>query len=111
MAIAETAVVTPRGFQLRVVPANQAAFTLSRDVAGVGAAGDRVQRLLLNVTTPSAASVTLVDNYTDYPILVAGPNVLPGPMIVELGVYSKTGAWVIRTGAGVSTTVVGEFSP
>lgn len=111
MPIQEPAVSTQRGFQLKAVPANQQAFILTRVPGGAGAAGDRVQRLILNIGTPSASSVTLVDSFNEFPIVVAGPNVIPGPMIVELGVYSVVGPWAVRTGAGVTATVVGEFSP
>lgn len=111
MAIGEVAVSTQRGFFLRTVPGSQQAYILSRAVGGSGAAGDRVQRLILNITNPNAAGVTLVDSANEFPIVTPGPNVALGPMIVELGVYSQFGPWALRTGGGVTATVVGEFSP
>ena len=111
MPISEVAVSTQRGFFLKAVPAGQQAFILSRGIGGVGASGDRVQRLLVNVTTANAATITMLDGFNTFPILVAGPNVPPGPQIIELGVYSQNGAWSIQTGNGVTLTAVGEFSP
>ncbi len=76
----------------------------------VGAQGDYVERLIIVPATTGPGVVTLLDGSTSIPIMVTGGTTTLVPIVVELGMYSVTGAWKITTGANVSVIAVGTFT-
>lgn len=76
----------------------------------VGAQGDYVERLIIVPATTGPGVVTLIDGSTSIPIMVTGGTTTLVPIVVELGMYSQTGAWKITTGANVSVIAVGTFT-
>lgn len=76
----------------------------------VGAQGDYVERLIIVPATTGPGVVTLIDGSTSIPIMVTGGTTTLVPIVVELGMYSVTGAWKITTGANVSVIAVGTFT-
>lgn len=75
----------------------------------VGAQGDFIQRLIIRPATTSPGLVTIIDGSTSIPIMVAGTTTI-APIVVELGMYSVSGAWSVTTGTNVSVIAVGTFT-
>lgn len=75
-----------------------------------GAVGDYVERLIIVPATTGPGLVTLIDGSTSIPIMVTGGTTTLVPFVVELGLYSLTGAWSITTGSNVSVIAVGRFT-
>jgi hypothetical protein len=75
----------------------------------VGAVGDVIQRLIIRPATTSPGLVTILDGSTSIPIMVAGTTTI-APIVVELGMYSVSGAWSVTTGTNVSVIAVGTFT-
>lgn len=96
--------VAPIG-QYETVAASQTAQVLGP----VGAKGDVIHRLIIRPATTSPGLVTLLDDSTSIPIMVAGTTTI-APIVVELGMISQSGAWKITTGANVSVIAVGDFT-
>jgi len=76
----------------------------------IGAAGDFIERLIIVPGTTGPGLVTIIDGSTSIPIMVTGGTTTLVPIVVELGVYSVSGAWSITTGANVSVIAVGTFT-
>ena len=75
----------------------------------VGAQGDFIQRLIIRPATTSPGLVMIIDGSTSIPIMVAGTTTI-APIVVELGMYSVSGAWSVTTGTNVSVIAVGTFT-
>ena len=108
MAIFEGNVVSQSGFTARTL--STGTTVLGRTVKGGGAVGDRLQRLILHITQPGDAGVTLLDGWNEIPVLIPSSSIRTGPMFVELGLYSINGAWSVRIGGGVSGVAIGVFT-
>lgn len=91
--------------QYEEVAASQTAQVLGLE----GSAGDFIQRLVIRPATTSPGLVTLIDGSTSIPIMVAGTTTI-APIVVELEMYSVSGAWKITTGANVSVIAIGQFT-
>ncbi len=74
-----------------------------------GAQGDYVERLIIVPATTSPGLVTILDGATSIPIMVAGTTTI-APIVVELNMYSVSGAWSVTTGTNVSVIAVGKFT-
>lgn len=94
------------GTDYETIAAGQAAQVLG----AVGAMGDYLARLILNVTTVGTADVTITDGATAIVIQTGGAGLQTGARVVELGMRAKTGPWKVTTGAGVTAIAVGQFS-
>ena len=79
-------------------------------LGGTGAAGDLLSHLIVNVATAATSNVSIKDG-SDTAIEVVPANIGSGvgPYTVYLGLKSRTGAWQITTGAGVSVIAAGLF--
>jgi hypothetical protein len=97
-------VANPYRHQYETVAASQTAQVLG----GTGAVGDYLQRLVITVTATATSTVTLLDNTTSIPVMVATTPV--GVYSVEYNTASASGPWKVTTGAGVSVVAVGTFS-
>ena len=75
----------------------------------IGAAGDFIERLIIRPATTSPGLVTILDGSTSIPIMVAGTTTIE-PIVVELNMYSASGAWSVTTGTNVSVIAVGKFT-
>ena len=75
----------------------------------VGAAGDFIQRLIIRPATTTPGLVTILDGATSIPIMISGTTTI-APIVVELNMYSVSGAWSVTTGANVSVIAVGVFT-
>lgn len=106
MAIQENNVVTEVGFEYETVAASQT----GQVIGTTGAAGDRMERLIITSNTAASATVTLIDGSTSIPILVGSATTPLGVFTVHLGLYSQTGAWSITTGAGATVIAIGRFT-
>lgn len=105
MPINEAGVVTTSGYSYETVAASQTDQVLGP----TGAAGDRLERLIITVATAASGTVAIDDGGgTDIPITAA--NIAIGVYTVQLGIYSVTGAWRVTTGAGATVVAVGRFT-
>lgn len=88
-----------------------AAGQTGQQLGPVGALGDVVERLIVNVTTSATSQVTLIDGNVP---MVLVPAVTPvGVYSVKVGARAKvttTPGWKLTTGAGVSVVAVGRFT-
>jgi hypothetical protein len=75
----------------------------------LGAQGDYVERLIIVPETTSPGLVSLLDGSTTLAIMVAGTTTI-APIMVDLGLYSKTGAWSVTTGDNVHVVAIGSFT-
>ena len=104
MAIMESNITTPAAFEYETVAVSQTGQVLGT----TGAAGDRIERLIISVATAATGTVALIDGSTSIPITAA--NTAIGVYTVDLGIYSQTGAWSVTTGAGATVIAVGRFT-
>ena len=100
--------ITPQSITYETVAASQTAQVLGPD----GALGDYIKRLIIIPASTSPGVVALLDNATSINILPGGASSLTElkPIIVELDMFSVSGAWKITTGASVSVLAVGVFT-
>ena len=75
----------------------------------VGNKGDLLERLIIIPATTSPGLATILDGSTSIPIMVAGTTTI-APIVVELNMYSVSGAWSVTTGTNVSVIAVGKFT-
>lgn len=75
----------------------------------VGNKGDLLERIIIIPATTSPGLVTILDGSTSIPIMVAGTTTI-APIVVELNMYSVSGAWSVTTGTNVSVIAVGKFT-
>lgn len=104
MAINESNIVTEAGYDYETVAVSQTDQALGT----TGATGDRLQRLVISVSTSASSTVSIKDGTTSIPIMAATTAI--GVYTVELGIYSATGAWSVTTGAGATVIAVGTFT-
>jgi hypothetical protein len=76
----------------------------------VGRTGDYIERLIIVPATTGPGLVTIIDGSTSIPVMVTGGTTTLVPIVIELGMYSITGAWAITTGANLSVIAVGNFT-
>jgi len=95
------------GHEYETVAAGAAAQVLGT----AGASGDFLTRLILTVNTAATAAVSIKDGAdAAIPVFPNSPGGGVGAYVVEIGLRSRTGAWQITTGAGVTAIAVGQFS-
>lgn len=100
--------ITPQAVTYETVAASQTAQV----IGPTGAAGDYIKRLIIIPASVSPGVVTLLDNATSINILPGGTNSLTElkPIVVDLDMFSVSGAFKITTGASVSVIAVGVFT-
>jgi hypothetical protein len=95
------------GSSYETVSASQTAQVLG----GTGARGDYLARLICVVATAATAATSIKDGSDGaISILPNSPGGGVGTYVIEVGLFSKTGAWQVTTGAGVSVIACGTFS-
>lgn len=89
-----------------------AASQTGQALGAAGAKGDYLDHLVIVPASTSPGAVTIIDNATSIAVFPGGASSLTtlAPIIVPLGVTSKSGAWSITTGANVSVIACGQFS-
>lgn len=99
--------VETTGCQYETVAAGQ-----TDQVCGtVGAAGDYLHSVVCVVATAATATTSIQDGSdTAINVLPNSPGGGVGTYVIPLGLRSRTGAWSITTGAGVSVIAVGRFT-
>jgi hypothetical protein len=76
---------------------------------GSGAKGDFLHSVILTVATAASSTAHIDDGGgTDIPLLAANTPI--GVYTVILNLRSKTGAWRMTTGAGVTAIATGDFT-
>lgn len=93
------------GTEYEAVAAGQTAQVLG----AAGSTNDLLARLVVDVATAATSAVSIKDG-ADAAIEVVPANTPIGTYNVELGIRSRTGAWQVTTGAGVSALAIGQFS-
>ena len=98
------------GVQYETVAAGQTAQALG----ATGAVGDYLGRLII-VPAAAACGVVQIKDGGDAAITVfvgGGTVALPtlAPIVVNIGLVSRTGAWQVTTGANVSVIASGNFT-
>lgn len=107
MAITEHNIVTQASFEYETVAASQTDQVLGT----TGAAGDRIERLVITSNTAATATVTLKDGAgATFPLLVGAATTPLGVFTVHLGLNSVSGAWTVTTGAGATVVAIGRFT-
>ena len=92
----------------QTVAASQTAAVLG---AKGGAIGDLLQRVVIVVATANAAATSVNDGGgSEISLIPNSPGGGVGVYVIELGIASKTGAWKVTTGSGVSVIACGLFS-
>lgn len=105
MTIAEQNIVTQAGFQYEAVAASQT----DQVMGTAGAAGDRLQRVIVSVATSATGTCSIKDGGGSA-IPLTPANTPIGVYVVELVAYSSAGAWSITTGAGATAIGIGTFT-
>lgn len=78
-----------------------------------GASGDYIYRLILQATVTNPGNVILKDNTTaiyTFPGGAGSGNSMK-PIVLEVGAFSRNGAWKVTTGANIAVLAVGRFKP
>jgi hypothetical protein len=95
------------GSSYETVAASQSAQVLG----GTGAKGDYLARIICVVATAATAATSIKDGSdTAISILPNSPGGGVGTYVIEVGLFSRSGAWQVTTGAGVSVIACGTFS-
>jgi hypothetical protein len=100
--------VNAEGLEYETVAASQTA-----QVLGVtGAAGDKLEGVLIIPATTSPGSVAILDDSTSITVFTGGASSVSNlvPFYVPLGLRSVSGQWKITTGANVSVIASGNFT-
>ena len=106
LAIGAPAWATQYTTSYQSVPPSQD-FTV---LGNVGAAGDILDKLVVNVTTAATGTVSISDGATTIPSQVIVPaNTTIGVYSIAIGARSNRGGWKVRTGNGASVFAVGAF--
>ena len=94
------------GSTYQAVPAN-ATTTLG----ATGAIGDFLGRVIVTAATAATATVSIKDGAdTAINILPNSPGGGIGVYSIQLGIFSRTGAWQIVAGAGSTVLAIGSFT-
>lgn len=105
--ISETSIVTPAAFQYETVGAS----ATDQVLGVVGAARDRLERLIITVNTAATATVSIKDGGGSAITLITGAAALPvGVYEINVQAYSNAGAWSVTTGAGATVLAIGNFT-
>lgn len=99
--------VVDGGDEYELVAASQTNAILG----SVGAVGDLLGSLICVVSTAATAQVQIKDgSETAITVFPNSPGGGVGTYVIPLGLRSRSGAWQITTGAGVSVLPTGIFS-
>lgn len=92
--------------EYETVAASQTAVALG----ATGATGDYLSHVVIQPTTTSPGTVTILDNAT---VIFTFTTTTLGdlrPITVPFGALSTSGAWKVTTGANVTATAFGDFT-
>lgn len=98
---------TISSYKYETVAVSQTAQVLG----ATGAIGDRINKLIITVSTAATSTVAMLDGATSTSLMAA--TVAIGTYTVDFGedgIVSAEGAWKITTGAGASVIAVGNFT-
>lgn len=96
------------GSEYETVAASQTAQTLG----ATGGTGDFISKVVVIPATTSPGNVLLLDNATSITIFAGGADSVSNlvPFVIDLGMFSVSGAWKITTGSNVSVIGIGNFT-
>lgn len=100
--------ITPQAMTYETVAASQTAQV----IGPTGAVGDYIKRVIIVPATTSPGNVLLLDNATSITLFAGGASSVADlkPVVVDLEMFSVSGAWKVTTGANVSVIAVGVFA-
>ena len=76
-----------------------------------GVVGDYISHLIIVVATAAQSAVDLQDGSdSSFNVFPASPGPGIGTYTIPLGIASRTGAWSVTTGSGVTVVAVGQFT-
>lgn len=88
-----------------------AASQTNQVLGSTGAAGDYLGKLICVVATAATAQVQIKDgSESAVTVLPNSPGSGIGTYTILVGAKSRSGAWQVTTGAGVSVIAVGAFT-
>lgn len=87
-----------------------AASQTDQVMGGLGAAGDYLERIVIQPAATNAGTCTVKDGSTVIYTFTSGTLADLSPMVVDFGVKSVSGAWKITTGASVAILAFGDFT-
>lgn len=97
----------PGGSAYETVAASQS----NQAMGATGAIGDYLDSVVIIVTTAATATVSIKDGSdTAIQIFPNTPGGGVGTYTIPLGLWSRTGAWQITTGAGSAAIGIGNFT-
>lgn len=96
------------GSEYETVAASQTAQVLG----ATGATGDYISKILVIPATTSPGAISLLDNATSITVFTGGASSVSNlvPFVIDLGMFSVSGAWKLTTGANVSCIGIGNFT-
>lgn len=86
-----------------------AAGQSNQPLGATGQSGDVLENLIVRVATAATSNVSLKDG-SDGAVEIVPPNTPIGVYDLWIHARSRTGAWQVTTGAGVSVMATGRFS-
>lgn len=89
-----------------------AASQTNQVMGGAGAAGDRLEGLLVVPATTSPGNVIITDGSTAITVFTGGASSVSSlvPFYIYVGIKSVSGPWKVTTGANVSVIATGDFT-
>lgn len=96
------------GSEYETVAASQTAQVLG----ATGGTGDYISKIVVIPATTSPGNILLLDNATSITVFAGGASsvLTLHPFVIDLGMFSVSGAWKITTGANVSAIGIGNFT-
>ncbi len=100
--------ITPQAITYETVAASQTGQALGQ----AGGEGDYIKRLIIIPATTSPGNVLLLDGATSITVFTGGATSINElrPIVIDLDMFSVSGAWSVTTGGNVSVIAVGVFN-
>jgi len=88
------------------------ASTVDQPLGAAGGIGDFLAGLTVTPATMTPGAVTVTDGATAMVVFVGGASSVSNliPFWIQIGAFSRNGAWKVTTGADVSVIGVGSFT-
>jgi hypothetical protein len=88
-----------------------AASQTAQALGATGAVGDYLECLIIVVSTAATAAVSIKDGGDSaISIFPNSPGGGIGTYVIPVGLWSRTGAWQVTTGAGSAVIATGNFT-
>ena len=88
-----------------------AASQTAQVMGATGGAGDYLESLIIVVSTAASATVSIKDGGDSAIVIFPNsPGGGIGTYVIPVGLWSRTGAWQVTTGAGSAVIATGNFT-